>query len=138
MIRLRPGSSVPWKRPSRSITHALCCGTMRTPSTTKAMATPMSRIQNQYADSAGTIEAATAAATAAASFQNIFPPLCGTVLRDFERVAIGGEHVHGGARLQRLCTLDARLPARPAIAHPREPRRGIDPAFEACRHAGVD
>ena len=60
------GSSVPWKRPSLSTTQALCCGTMRTPSTTKAIATPMSRIQNQYADSAGTSEAATAAATAAA------------------------------------------------------------------------
>ena len=47
MIRLSPGSSVPWKRPRRSTTHALCCGTMRTPSMTKAMTTPSSRIQNQ-------------------------------------------------------------------------------------------
>ena len=45
---------------------------MRTPSITNAITTPRSRIQNQYLDSAGTNEAATAAATATASF-NTFP-----------------------------------------------------------------
>ena len=75
MIRLSPGSSVPWKRPRRSTTHALCCGTMRTPSMTKATTTPSSRIQNQYLASAGTNDAATAAAIAIASFQNMFLPL---------------------------------------------------------------
>ena len=73
MMRLRPGSSAPWKRPRRSTTQALCCGTMRTPSITNAITTPRTRIQNQYLDSAGTNEAATAAATATASFQNIDP-----------------------------------------------------------------
>ena len=47
MIRLRPGSSVLWNFPSRSTTHALCCGTMRTPSMTKATTTPMTSTQPQ-------------------------------------------------------------------------------------------
>ena len=55
MIRLRPGSSMPWNLPRRSTTQALCCGTMRTPSMTKATTTPMTSTQNQYFASAGTM-----------------------------------------------------------------------------------
>src|ERR1051325_654467 len=147
MMRFRPGSRVPWKRPSRSTTQALCCGTIRTPSMTKATMTPISSTQPQYGLKAGTCEAMMATTTAAASFQNIVfspgtcdaPPLSGgAVLGDFERVAIGGKHKHGGARLQGFAALDAGLPARTAIAHAREARACIEPAFKACRHAAVD
>src|SRR5687768_13842979 len=138
MIRLRPGSSVPWKRPRRSTTQALCCGTMRTPSITNAITTPRSRIQNQYFASTGMNEAATAAPTASASFQNMSPPLDWAILCDPKRIAVGGEHVEGAPRLDPFDPVHPRLPARAAIAHARKPGAGIQPALEARRHAGVD
>src|SRR5262245_35622265 len=112
---------------------------MRTPSTTKAIATPSTSTHGQNFDSAGTTAATIDSTTATASFQNMSAPPPGrTVLRDFQRVAVGGQHVHRCTRLQRLPSLDARVPARAAVAHPREARRRVDPAFEARRHAGVD
>src|SRR5688572_7354345 len=139
MIRLSPGSSVPWKRPSRSITQALCCGTMRTPSMTKAIATPSTSTQPQYFDNAGTNDAAMASTTATASFQNMAdPPLGGTVLRDFQRIALGGEHVNRGPRLEPFPSLHARVPARSAVTHARQARGSVDPALEARRHARID
>ncbi len=74
MMRFRPGSSVPWKRPRRSTTQALCCGTMRTPSITKATITPITSTQGQYFDSAGTSAAPTARPIATANFQNMLKP----------------------------------------------------------------
>src|SRR5262245_39872971 len=139
MIRLSPGSSVPWKRPSRSTTQALCCGTMRTPSMTKAIVTPRNSTHIQYFDSAGTKDAATASTTAMISFTTMIrSPLGGTVLRDFQRIALGGEHIERRARFDGLSALDASVPARTAVAHPRKPRAYVDPAFETRRHARVD
>src|SRR3954466_6933684 len=93
----------------------------------------------------------TAAAIAAASFQNMVDPPCagdalapvagplgGTALGDFERVAIGSEHVNGDPGFERDVALDARVPARAAIAHAGEARAGIDPVLEGRRHAGVE
>src|SRR5215475_2208473 len=41
MMMLRPGCSTSWNLPSRSTTHACCCGTTRTPSTTNAITNAM-------------------------------------------------------------------------------------------------
>src|SRR5687768_15007452 len=116
MIRFNPGSRVPWNLPSRSTTQALCCGTMRTPSMTKATTTPITSTQNQYLASAGTNDAATASPTAAASFQSIPIPPMGEAalvsgkafLGDLERIAIGGKDIEHGAGLERLGALDLR------------------------------
>src|SRR3954471_22385161 len=147
MMRLSPGSSTPWNRPRRSTTQALCCGTILTPSITNATITPMTRTQGQNRDNSGTMATTTAKPIAIASFQNMVEPpplvknLCpsgGAILDDFERVAIGREHVYRHPGLERFQALDSGIPARAAVAHPREPRAGIDPGLEARRHAGVD
>src|SRR5882672_2484176 len=151
MMRFNPGSSVLSKRPRRSTTHALCCGTMRTPSMRNATSTPMSSTQNQWPARPGTCVATIVAATATASFQSMVNSpfwwdatagtagaLFGTGLANFERVAIGGEYVDGGAGLERFRAFDAGVPARAAIAHAGEAGAGVDPALEAGRHSGVD
>src|ERR1051325_5844675 len=126
MMRLTPGSSTPEKRPSRSTPHRLCGGAIRTPSMTEATFTPMINPQGQYFDSPGTWDAAIASPIAPASFNGmveppsfewIARPSAGAVLDDFERVAIRGENVHRGPRLERFEPLDAGIPARAAVAH---------------------
>src|SRR3954471_17920355 len=57
---------------------------------------------------------------------------------DFERVSICTRYINHGAGLERLRAVDARVPARAAIAHARKARSRIDPFLEARRHAGVD
>src|SRR5687767_5625134 len=109
---------------------------MRTPSMTKATTTPMTSTQNQYLASAGTNDAATASATAAASFQSIPKPPIGSgstpasgkaLLGDLERIAIGRKHVEHRPRLHAVGAFDVRVPARAAVAHAREARARVDP-----------
>src|SRR5437763_791625 len=57
---------------------------------------------------------------------------------DFERVSICARNINHGAGLERLRAVDARVPARAAIAHARKARGRIDPFLEARRHARVD
>src|SRR5688572_9919607 len=55
---------------------------------------------------------ASAAAMATASFQSMVVTL-GSILRHAQRVAVGGEHVDGGARLERIAAFHARAQLAP-------------------------
>src|SRR5687768_11225153 len=107
------------------------------PSMTKATTTPTTSTHGQYGESGGTIAAASASPTTIASFQNMVPPLR-SLFRNLERIAVRRQHVDRGARLERFGAFYAGVPACPAIAHARQARPGVDPAFEVGRHAGVD
>src|SRR5947209_2748645 len=122
---------------------------MRTPSMTKAMITPRNRIQPEKPRSPGVKYAATARTATMMSLPNMDPPLeaceaasmwtLGAWLGgDFDRVSICARYINHGAGLERLRAVDARVPARAAIAHSRQARGGIDPLLEARRHARVD
>src|SRR3954467_13541147 len=151
MMRLSPGSSTTWKRPKRSTTTANCCGTMRTPSITNAMTAPRNRIHPENGRNGWTMKAPTASATTTISLPNIeVPPFCANALAsaaarsggalrgDLERIAMGIHDVEHASGLERLGPIDARIPARAAVADAGKPLGRIDPLLEAGRHAGVD
>src|SRR5258708_688492 len=123
---------------------------MRTPSMSKAITTPRKRIHPASGRVCGTMYAATVRTTTTISLPNMEIPLvCPSLLAavasaparsggafrgDLERVATGVDYVECAAGLQGLAALDSRVPAGPAVAHPRQARRRIDPLLEARRH----
>src|ERR1700693_5248567 len=133
---LSPGSSVAWKRPSRSTTQAFCCGTTRTPSITNTTAsarmkngtaytrvgsnTAMTAVRTKTARILGSIDTSltlSVGSSACASARANPAGSCGAGFGDFEGVAIGGTDVEHFAGFTCALTNHARVPGRAAVAH---------------------
>jgi hypothetical protein len=71
MMMFSPGSRTSWNRPRRSTTHACCCGTTRTPSTTNAMTKARIAIPIANGPTPCQANAATETMSAMTSFQSM-------------------------------------------------------------------
>src|SRR5688572_19120904 len=138
----RPGSRTRENLPRRSTTHALCCGTMRTPSITTT--TSMARTNTaMVADTLlKTNAVATARITAIIVFQNIgATSLCwlfGGSFDDDERLPLLRIDVERGARDGLGACSHPGVPAGAAVLHPREARGLVGPAFQHDGLAAVE
>src|SRR5260221_6883455 len=63
--------------------------------------------------------------------------LCGTVIGDFKRVAMGRNHIQLGAGTDRRLAFHQRVPGSTAVAHARAPRALVHPVLEARRLPGI-
>src|SRR5258706_6417680 len=63
--------------------------------------------------------------------------ICGTAVGDFERIAMGRNHVQRRAGFDRRLAFHLGVPRSAAVAHAREARTLVDPVLEARRLAGV-
>src|SRR5688572_21623891 len=148
-LRCSPGSRTRENLPRRSTTHALCCGTMRTPS---KMKTTIIAITNT-AMLTVTLRETTAAATVRITATRVFQNMCGLLscsfvrllelpgrgLGDDQRLSFLRIDVEGGSRHRPDGGVgDARVPGGAAVLHAREPRALVGPLLQHHRLATIE